>query len=261
MWMLLAEIPMRLWTAIVCCIACAAVVLAAHPVQAACLQTLDRLPGQNTNPGVQVYVCQGTGVDYVKRTRRLVTWRSPNPGPQGAHEVRYLDVDRIIGHGVNWVSVTVVPRIRLGLQDPVTLNVEQAEGVLADVQPVKDPPDIPFPAGSRAAAHDRLHCAGIWRVPEGDVPAAMTMQLFADGRRQARFRGTVMRRGARSGLSFEFSDTMRIAMRGTTRLYPNGQGGWQVSCRFDVTEYDYYGDGRHRRSQFSGRWGELTRHD
>ena len=241
-------------------IACLMLVAWPQPSMAACRQTLDRLPGQNSYPGSWVFVCQGPGVDYVKRTRRLIIWRSPNPEPGGAYAVRFLNVQSILGQGVNWMSVTVVPRLNHGNQDPKTLKINQAAPLAPGSQPHNEPLDISFPPDAGPGAHDRLRCDGIWRVPEGGVPAHIAMQLFADGRKEAYFRGLHMRNGARNGLSFEFSHAARITLRGTARLHPDGQGGWQVSCRFEIVERSYYGKNKHRRSRFTGRVGAYARH-
>lgn len=241
-------------------IGCLLSALWGQPSLAACHRTLDRLAGQNSYPGSWVYVCQGSGVNYVKRTRRLIVWRSPNPETSGAYAVRFLDVDRILGHGVNWLSVTTVPLLKQGTQDPETLDVKLASAMALDNQILVELPDIPFPRDAGPGAHDRLQCDGIWRVPEGGVPASMAVRLFVDGRREARFRGLLLREGTRDGLSFEFSDAARITLRGAVQIHPDGQGGWQVSCRFEIEEPDYYGKDHHRTSRFTGRVGAFSRH-
>ena len=175
---------------------------AAH---AACLRVPDHLRGYELRPGLWVFVCTGAGVDYVKRNRRLITWRTPHPEPSGLHPVRYLDVRRVLGHGVNWVSVAVDPAVRHGLQDPGVLDVIRPAAASADPATALDPTDIPFPSDAGPDARDRLHCTGIWNVPEGDVVAAMTMQLYADGRHHARFAGVDLQEGTRDGRWLAFT--------------------------------------------------------
>ena len=231
-----------------------------HTAQAACLRVPDHLRGYELRPGLWVFVCKGVGVDYVKRTRRLVTWRTSNPAPGGLHPVRYLDVRRVLGHGVNWVSVAVDPAVRRGLQHPGTLDIIQHAAASADPSPALAPPDIPFPPDAGPSARDRLYCTGVWRVPEGDVVTAMTMQLYADGRRRARFAGVDMPEGTRDGQRLAFTKPGRIRVDGSAQFHPDGRGGWKMRCRFGVIEYDYYGKGRHRHSSFAGRRGELRRY-
>ncbi|MGI9414629.1 MAG: hypothetical protein ACR2PM_13220 [Hyphomicrobiales bacterium] len=238
---------------------CALAITLAQPASAACLRVPDHLRGYELYPGHWVFVCKGAGVDYVRRTRRLITWRAPSPDARGLHPVSYLDVRHVLGHGVNWVSVAVAPTQRRGLQDPETLDIIQDAVASRPAQPRRHPPDIPFPANAGRTARDRLRCTGVWQVPEGDVVAGMTMLLYADGRRHARFGGIDMRQGSRDGLRFVFSEVGRIRMEGSAEFYPDGRGGWHMRCHFGVVEYHYYGRGKHRRSHFAGRRGELNR--
>ena len=185
---------------------------------AACLRVPDHLRGYELRPGLWVFVCTGVGVDYVKRNHRLITWRTSNPAPSGLHPVRFLDVRRVLGHGVNWVSVAVDPAVRHGLQHPGTLDIIQPAAASPSRQAAADPPDIPFPPDAGPNARDRLHCTGIWKVPEGNVVAAMTMQLYADGRRHARFAGVDLLQGTRDGLRLAFSKPGRIRVDGSVQF-------------------------------------------
>ena len=249
------------WRAALLVVALCVVLGGSHATaRAACLRVPDHLRGYELRPGHWVFVCTGVGVDYVKRTRRLITWRTPNPTESGLHPVRYLDVRRILGHGVNWVSVAVAPNTQRGLQDPGTLDIIQPAAASPGLPPASQPPDIPFPPDAGPDARDRLRCTGVWRVPEGNVAAAMTMRLYADGRRHARFGGVDLQQGTRDGLRFVFEKPGRIKAEGSAEFHPDGRGGWQMRCRFGVIEYDYYGEGRHRRSSFAGRRGELRRY-
>ena len=231
-----------------------------HTAQAACLRVPDHLRGYELRPGLWVFVCKGVGVDYVKRNRRLITWRTPNLAPSGLHPVRYLDVRRVLGHGVNWVSVAVDPTVRHGLQNPAAPDVIQPVTATSTRQSAVDPPDIPFSPEAGPDARDRLHCTGVWKVPEGNLVAAMTIQLYADGRHHARFAGVDLQEGTRDGRWLAFTKPGRIKVDGWAQFHPDGRGGWKMRCRFGVIEYDYYGKGRHRHSSFAGRRGELRRY-